>query len=401
MKILFLTLSGSMETLASRGIYTDLLRYFRQKGHYIYVAFPYERRLHKKTSLHESDRYHALGIRTLNITKTNYVEKGIGTVLLGYQYVRNIKRYWSDVKFDIILFSTPPNSFNKIVKDVKTRTGAKSYLLQKDFFLQGAVDLGVIRQGSLIYKLYKSQEEELYKISDYIGCMSEANVKFLLARYPHLGKHQVEICPNSIEVTKDKSSVDIKSIKEKYNIPLDVPIFIYGGNLGKPQGIDFIIKVLESNKLRKDCFFCIIGSGTEFKKLATWYKSSKPKNVIIHPALPKNDYDKIIKAADVGLIFLDHRFTEPNFPSRILSYLENKMPILSSTDRATDIGELIEHNSIGYSSYSDDIDDFNRKLDRILSEMDSWKVMGQNGYNYLLENFQVSSSYEIIMKHFV
>ena len=46
----------------------------------------------------------------------------------------------------------------------------------------------------------------------------------------------------------------------------------------------------------------------------------KPENMKLMSKLPKDDYDRMVAACDVGLIFLDHRFTIPNFPSRLLLY---------------------------------------------------------------------------------
>ncbi|EKC47374.1 hypothetical protein OBE_15744, partial [human gut metagenome] len=45
--------------------------------------------------------------------------------------------------------------------------------------------------------------------------------------------------------------------------------------------------------------------------------------------LPKEDYDIMVAACDVGMIFLDYRFTIPNFPSRLLSYMQAKIPVLA------------------------------------------------------------------------
>ena len=39
----------------------------------------------------------------------------------------------------------------------------------------------------------------------------------------------------------DLSQEEKKKMRKKYGIPLDKKAFVYGGNLGKPQGIDFII----------------------------------------------------------------------------------------------------------------------------------------------------------------
>lgn len=70
----------------------------------------------------------------------------------------------------------------------------------------------------------------------------------------------------------------------------------------------------------------IVGSGTEFSKVQTWFTTNTPGNALLLAGLPKNEYDQLIQSCDVGLIFLDRRFTIPNFPSRMLSYLEYKMP---------------------------------------------------------------------------
>lgn len=56
-----------------------------------------------------------------------------------------------------------------------------TYFLLKDIFPQNAVDLGFLSKAGLkrsIYKYFRKKEIELYKISDYIGCMSNTNYIF-------------------------------------------------------------------------------------------------------------------------------------------------------------------------------------------------------------------------------
>lgn len=107
MNILFLTLNR-VSDLSERGIYTDLMREFICHGHRVYMVVPAERRFHESTSIKESCGAQILRVKTLNIQKSNVVEKGIGTLLLEMQYQCAIKRYWKDIRFDLILYSTPP-----------------------------------------------------------------------------------------------------------------------------------------------------------------------------------------------------------------------------------------------------------------------------------------------------
>jgi len=99
------------------------------------------------------------------------------------------------------------------------------------------------------------------------------------------------------------------------------------------------------------------------------------------------------------LIFLDRRFTIPNFPSRLLSYMQASMPVLAATDVNTDLGDVIEKGKFGFWCESGDVEAFNRKL-QLLCDADLRKQMGQYARKYLENHFTVKHTYEIIMNHF-
>ena len=81
MNVIFLTLFR-IKDIEARGIYEDLMRKFRNEGHQVYIVCPVERREGLKTSLVEQNGVKILNVKTLNIQKTNVVEKGIGTLLI-------------------------------------------------------------------------------------------------------------------------------------------------------------------------------------------------------------------------------------------------------------------------------------------------------------------------------
>ncbi len=398
MNVLFLTLSR-ISTLNDAGIYTDLLRQFALHGDNVYVVRPTERRFGESTHLIHENSTTILAIRTLNIQKTNIVEKGIATILLGWQYRRAIANYFSGVHFDLVLYSTPPITFNGIVRHIKQRDGALSYLLLKDIFPQNAVDLSMFSKQSLFYRYFRHKEKQLYMVSDYIGCMSPANVAYTLRNNTFIDPYKVEVCPNSIEICREPE-VDKKTIRIKYKLPLDKRIFVYGGNLGKPQGIDFLIEALISNTSNNDAFFLIVGGGTEYTKLAGWFDTYKPTNARLIASLPAAEYENLMSACDVGMILLDKRFTIPNYPSRLLSYLKRSMPILLATDANTDIGKIAVENGYGLWSESGDVDHFNANLIKFIQMPDNeLSAMGNRGFSFLVDNYDVKTSYQTIVNH--
>ncbi|MEH7214272.1 glycosyltransferase family 4 protein [Priestia megaterium] len=402
MNVLFLTLLD-FQTLDESGIYTDLMREFVSEQHKLYIISPTEKRKQQPTRLIDKGTYKILKLQIGNIQKTNVIEKGITTLTLESKFKQGIKTYFSDVKFDLVIYSTPPITLQKAVSYIQKRDNAKSYLLLKDIFPQNAIDLGMMKKTGvkgLLYKFFRAKEKKLYKQSDYIGCMSQANVDFLMNNNPEIVRQNVEICPNSIEPKVVKLDVErSNNIKLKYNIPLDKTIFIYGGNLGKPQGIDFLIECLESNRNNQNAYFVIAGSGTEFSKLQIALQEGQIENAQLFSQLPREDYEILANSCDVGLIFLDRRFTIPNFPSRLLSYMQASMPVLAATDSNTDIGEVIEEGSFGRWCESGDLQMFNKHVQDLCSN-NTRKVMGDNSRLYLEKNYTSKHSYNIIMNHF-
>ena len=403
MNIIFITVSDR-NNVSDRHIYSDLMRKFRNEGHHVYIVSPAERRSGQKTHVFDTDGVKILKVKTLNMQKTNVVEKGIGTLLIERQYIKAIKKYLGDVKFDLITYSTPPITFTNVVKYLKKQNPkAITYLQLKDIFPQNAVDLGMFGEKSIFNWHFRRKEKALYKVSDYIGCMSPANVRFVLDHNPEIEPTRVEVAPNSIELNEityadGQEKAERYYIRKKYDLPTNKPIFIYGGNLGKPQGIDYLIKCLEANKLRQDCYFVVVGNGTEYNKIDDWYKANKGCSVQLLQRLPKEDYDMLVRYCDVGLIFLDHRFTIPNYPSRLLSYLECKMPVICATDPNTDMGWIAQENGYGYWCESVKVEDFTDLVDKILKS--DRKTMGEKGYQYLKDNYLVENTYNKIMSHF-
>lgn len=397
--ILFLTLSN-ISNIDEHGIYQDLLREFARKGHRVFVVSPIERRNQEKTHLIKNDNVAILRVRTGNIQKTNLLEKGIATVFLETQYMTAIKKYLSDVKFDLVLYSTPPITLASAVKYIKKRDKSRSYLMLKDIFPQNAVDMGMMKMTGvmrLIWKYFRKKEKKLYKNSDFIGCMSPANCRYVLQHNPEIPKERVGICVNSYS-EEPVRVIDKNAIRERYGIPKDKVAFLYGGNLGKPQGLSYFVDVMKSNKNKEDRFFLICGGGNDQKTILKFIEQEKPKNVKIMSTIPSDDFDDLSRACDVGLVFLDHRFTIPNFPSRMLSIMLNEKPILAATDSNTDVGEVIADGNMGWWCESTDIAPFNRFLNEICEAPELAKEKGRNARKYYETHYTSKIAYQQILK---
>jgi hypothetical protein len=85
-----------------------------QKGHDVTIVSPNERRKGINTNLQVREKHRILQVRTFNILSTNIFEKGIGTLSVEHQYLSAIRKYMPDMKFDLIIYSTPPITFTRL-----------------------------------------------------------------------------------------------------------------------------------------------------------------------------------------------------------------------------------------------------------------------------------------------
>ncbi|MBT8339284.1 MAG: glycosyltransferase family 4 protein [Desulfatitalea sp.] len=393
MNILFATIAWPEN--GERNIYTDLMDEFAAAKHHVFILGVRERRCGKPTECLQENGLQVLRVRCGNLQKTSILEKGASLLRLNTQLRMALAQYFTAIRFDLIIYSTPPVTLSPLMKKLKTRHQAKIYLLLKDLWPQGPVDLGALRKGGLVWRYFRRQEKIMFQDADFIGCMSPAGVRYVLAHNPGLDAAKVEVCPNAIRPSVLQPS-GRNRIREKYGIPLDAVVFLFGGNLGKPQGLSFLIGAIEALGQHPGVYFLIIGAGTHFPLLQDAFERLKPANAALYSRLPKQDYDLLAGACDVGLILLDKRYTIPHFPSRLLSYLDVGIPVLLAVNRATDIGDVVERAGCGCVVEHGDLQGFVSAVRYLAENTGQRQEMGWAARKLLEDQYTARLAYDTI-----
>lgn len=395
MNILFLS-TYAINTIQDGYIYADLIQEFAKHNHTIWAVSPTKE---GKDRVVQDGGVNILRVRNGSLQKNGKVKKLLNLLLLERRTIRAVKKLAAGVRFDLVINMVSNLSYCKTMRYFKKKHGARTYMLLKDIFPQNAVDMDMISKTGLMgfaYRHFRRKEKKLFAASDKIGCMSPANCRYVLEHNPEIAPARVEVCPNSILYRDQSVTAEEKlAMREKYGIPSDKKIFIYGGNLGKPQDIDFVIQCVEGQLPDENIFFLIVGDGTEYGKLEAYVREKDPRNLKLMKRLPREDYDKMIAACDVGLIFLDRRFTVPNFPSRLLSYMQAGVPVLACTDENSDVGAEIVKAGFGWSCRSDDVQAFNACARK--AALEACEDMSRREIEMLQTEYSAARSYEIIM----
>lgn len=379
-------------------IYTDLAEALHNAGHEIVVAVSEQHKNIKCTKMSIERGFTVLRIVTGDYYDVGLIRKGMSTIINPYLMKKAISKYLKDRKFDMILFESPPVTNCKLVAWSKKIFKCPAYLMLKDIFPQNAVDLQLIRYNSILYRYFRKKEKKLYKIADVIGCMSQGNKEYLLKNNHWIREEKINIFPNTKKIASFSEN-EITSIRERYGISENACVFLFGGNMGKPQYVDLLCEAILDLKNSIELFFVFVGRGTERYKLESTIKENEIKNALVIENLPREDFDCITMACNVGLIILDPRFTIPNYPSRILSYMEYSKAILAATDDITDFKKLIEEAQCGEWVNSADKKAFKKKILEMSNDK-NLKEKGLNGRIYMEKHFSVEYSVKILENYF-
>lgn len=398
MRILFIS-SDYPRPEKGANIYTDLAEALNKNGHIVKVVVAEEKKKINKTTLFEENGIMVLRVKIGNLYEIGFVEKALTFLTISGKLKKSIKKYFNHDDFDLILFQSPPLTMHSVVKWAMKKYKTKSYLMMKDIFPQNGVDIGLYSKKSLIYKYFRREEKKLYNVASKIGCMSEGNIKYLM-KYNNVDSSKFEIFRNTVKITDNNFSENEKnSIRKKYGIEKNDIVAIFGGNFGRPQGLDFMLKVLEEYKNEKNIKFVLIGRGTEKERIFSKIKEEKYKNVLTFDFIPRVEYENLTRASDIGLIFLDKRFTIPNYPSKTLSYFECSLPIMAAIDRNTDYGKMLVDENCGFWVESGDIKNYKKYFDMLLNDKKLRLKMGKSGRKYFEEECDVENSVKIIEKY--
>ena len=74
-----------------------------------------------------------------------------------------------------------------------------------------------------------------------------------------------------------------------------------------------------------------------------------------------------------------------------------RKPIIAATDPNCDTGTLAEKNGYGFYCPSNSVNAFVEAVEKMLAS--DIKQLGENGYQFYLNNYTVEHTYNAVMKH--
>jgi len=396
MNILFL-FAQYPEDKDGSNLHKDLPDEFCRQGENVFVATIRERRIGLKTSVSEENGRHVLRVRTGNMfNETSKVEKALVMLSMSRAILVQIKKHWGNIKFDLVVGSTPYTANEKLIGGLKEHFQCPAFLILWDLFPQNAKDLGLIK-NRLLFKFFKNREIKSLLNFDHIGCMSDGNLRYVAENYLSVDKKKLSIFP--LWGTQNKAKKRLSTSRAQLGFNEDDFILVFGGNMGVPQNLSNVIHLANEIKEIQNIKFLFIGDGVEAIKIKRLSLELKLSNVVFLKHLERSVYETIMLSCNVGLVSLNPKFTVPNFPSKTMDYLKYNLPILASIDQAAllDYGYFIEEKvKVGLCCHAEDMTTYKKNLLALYQDRKLYNRLASNCKKAYEEQFNINVNYEII-----
>jgi glycosyltransferase involved in cell wall biosynthesis len=244
----------------------------------------------------------------------------------------------------------------------KVRYGCHAYLVVRDIFPDWAVDLGLMKKGLAFYFL-KFVEIYQYKVASCIGIQAPGNFKYFNTRFFKKFKPKVELLWTWITpaILPKISSIDLNKTELAGRVN-----FVYAGNMGIAQDINFIISLAILFRECSNIGFVFVGRGSELGRLKAMVAQRALRNVIFFDEVDSNEIPALYVQCSIGLVALDPRHKSSNIPGKFLSYMACGLPVLARLNPGNDLVDIISESQVGASYVGSDAGEFKGVADRLI-----------------------------------
>ncbi len=268
-------------------------------------------------------------------------------------------------KLDMVFTSSPPITTALGAALVAKLRKKKLIVDIRDIWPDIGAELKIIK-NSFLLRIFSLMEKFIYNSADLILVTADGDKKNLINK--GVNQNKINIIRNGVDLNIfiPLDNERKKTIREKYNLPVNKKVVIYFGSLNLGMNDIDTLADFFSNLQDSDFHFLVVGNGAKKKELERKINPSISKTFL--KSLPPQQIAELVASSDVSIIPRKKitKDTGGNIPVKCFESWACGIPVLLSTIKGTELEKI-----------------FNESNGGILVEPGDWKKL-REGFNKIL-----------------
>jgi len=219
----------------------------------------------------------------------------------------------------------------------------------QDLQPDSAAGLGMVRKGMFLRLMY-AMERFSYRHAAGVSGVSRGMAEAFAAKF--VPEQKTFLLPNWLRAQPAvaASAESVALFRKTHAIPSNALLAVYSGNLGRKQGVEVIFDAAEKlaeSAIVRPIRLIVAGDGAARASLEQRLQERPLANLQLLPLLSNEDYQVMLKAADLAIITQMPGSGQVCFPSKLLSVLAAGLPVITSADDNSDLALAVTEGGFG------------------------------------------------------
>ncbi len=310
-------------------------------------------------------------------------ETGRPLVRISNALVLGLGVFWRAVirkRYDVIMVSTsPPVLAGWFVAMAAKLTGARFIYHCMDIHPEIGRISGEFRNPR-VFSLLSRLDRWTCNQARPVVVLSDDMAKTLVGREPEKPPQTAVI--NNFSLPSEEGAVNALP----FPWPKEPFVLLFAGNIGRFQGLDFLLDAMASLRGRQDIRLIMMGDGTEKERLSRKAKENGA-NVSFVGHQPVEVAKAAMAKASAGFVSLVPELYHYAYPSKTMTYLEQGCPALVAVETDSCLARDVMDNGAGVAVPGGDVDALVIAIESLADDPESLNLMRQKALEFSTHAF--------------
>lgn len=303
--------------------------------------------------------------------KRNLVRRAVG--FIGFSVVSIVAGVLAGRRgrrVDAVIAMSPPLTLGVAGRLVAWIRRAPLIFNIQDVFPDAAVETGAITNRWVIGAA-RALEKVSYLSSSRVTVLSQDLADNVVSKIGSSKATRVVVIPNFVDTERIVPLDAATDYRRELGLT-DRPVVMYAGNIGYSQSLEMLVAAARA---RPDVDFVINGTGSARSDLERSARGLT--NLIFGDFQPPERLSEVLATGDIHVVPLRRGLGRVSVPSKTYSIMAAGRPIVAAVDAGTEVTRLVDGARSGLVVPPDETESFIAAIDRLVSDRDVRRDMGQ------------------------